>query len=329
MSMFPGDAIIKQAIELAVEDLRKNPWVIEEIFSAFMENPYLQHKYGAKEVSRAKEFILNNKINFYLKLRQDNLNFPCVTISLASSTEDKSLATLADLSTCVEELDPCDIDKPIPYVIKPMAFTSYDQVTGRFYIPENTSNFDCVTKGMLIVDPKTGAGFQINAIGSDYIQIAQGTEISFNEIAVVPQYPFYKARKERIISQEVYNIGLHVHGDPAQLTFIYGLVKYALLRYREGLFEYNNFQLSNISSSDMIKNEAFEGDNVYSRFITLSGQAEEYWIKSPQRVIETVRIRDENELSLSGIKIVSNLDTVPSSEEAENGLWVTIDDIEE
>jgi hypothetical protein len=329
MGLFVGDAIIKQAIELAIEDLRKNPWVIEDIFSSFMENPYLKNKYGAKEVSRAKEFILNNKINYYLKLRQDNMNFPCVTISLASSSEDKSLATLADLSTCVEELDPCDIDKPIPYVVKPTTFISYEQETGKVYLSKDTPNLDCVGVGMLLIDPKTGAGFQINSVGENYIQITAGTEIEFNEIAVVPQYPFYKARRERIISQETYNIGLHVHGDPAQLTFIYGLVKYALLRYREGLFEYNNFQLSNISSSDMIKNEAFEGDNIYSRFITLSGQAEEYWIKSPQRIIETVRIRDENELNASGIKIVSNEKTISTSEEANNGLWVTIEDIEE
>lgn len=327
MSLFAGDAIIKCAIELAIEDLRKNEWVISDIFSTFMTNPYLKNKYGAKEVSRAKEFILNNKIEFYLRQRIDNMNFPCVTIALSSSTEDKSLATLADQDMCIDELDSCEIKKPIPFVVKPTQFLSYNKETGEMTFPENTEGLEYAHIGTLVIDPSTGAGFVVKNVSTNSIFIEEGTDIKFQEAAIVPQYPFYKARRERIISQESYTIGLHVHGDTATLTFLYGLVKYALLRYREGLLEYNNFQLSNISSSDIIKNDSFgEADNVFSRYITLTGQCEESWVKTPERVVEFIEFN--NEYLNSGIKVCSNLDTNPNSEEADNKLWITIDDLE-
>jgi len=41
MALFPGDAVIKTCIELALEDIKKDPWVIEDIFSVFIENKIL------------------------------------------------------------------------------------------------------------------------------------------------------------------------------------------------------------------------------------------------------------------------------------------------
>ena len=67
---------------------------------------------------------------------------------------------------------------------------------------------------------------------------------------------------------------------------------YGLLRYREGVLESRNFQLSNIETSDMVRNANFEsiGENVYSRFITITGQVENTWVKAPKRIIESVNI---------------------------------------
>jgi len=71
----------------------------------------------------------------------------------------------------------------------------------------------------------------------------------------------------------------------------------------------------------MIKNEAFQADNVYSRFIILAGQTEEDWIKSPFRVWEAIEFIDKGEaMDATGIKICSNEDTIEGSEEAENDI---------
>lgn len=332
MALFQGDVIIKLAIELAVEDLKKDPWLIDDIFSDFVDNPMLRQKYGQKEINRAKEWILNNKINFYMKYRVDNMDFPAVSISMGNSNEDKSLATLADQSVCVEELDPCEISRPITYIVKPFNIVSYDKDTGIIEAPEGTEGINLISQGMLAIDPETGNGYIINdKAGTNGFKIAEGSNLDVSKIAVVPRYQAYRARRERIISQETYNIGCHAHGDPANLLFLFNLVKYALLRYREGLLESNNFQLGTLQCTDMIKNDAFGSDNVYSRFIMLSGQAEEDWLKSPFRIWEAVELVENGDAMDPGvgIKVCANEDTIDGSVEDQNDLWETIDNDEE
>ena len=327
MSLFQGDVIIRTAIELAVEDIQKNSWLIDDIFSDFITNPLLNRKYGQAEINRAKEFILNNKINYYMKLRTDKVDFPAVTIAMGHSDEDKDLATLGDLSVCVQELDPCEIKRPIAFIVKPFSVESYDQESGVIQVPENTEGFENVQAGMIVINPETGVGFVIDDVTTDSITIAANSELDSNRLAVIPKYQTYRARRERIISQESYNIGCHTHGDPSTLIFLYSVVKYALLRYREGLFENNEFQLGTLKTTDMIKNEAFGEDRVYSRFIVLSGQVQEDWIKTPHRIIEDVSFAHKDNLlgPEVGIRVLSNEDTIEGSVESQNDLWATID----
>jgi hypothetical protein len=320
--IFAGDVIIKTAIELGLEDLKKSPWIIDDIFSDFIENPYLAQKYGMKEIQRAKEFFFNNKIHIFMHHRIDKEEFPCVTIGVGSSSEDKSLATLGDQSVNVQDLDPDKINQPLTFIIPEFTPNSYVSSTGTMTLP-SSDNFQYVSEGMILVDLDTGSGYIVRSKkAGNKIVITAGTELSGDRYAIAPKYQFYRARAERIISQETYNIGCHAHGDPSTLLFLYAIVKYSLLRYREGLLEYNNFQLSTISSSEMVENQSFGADNVFSRYITLTGQVEESWLKTPFRVIEAVDIKEED--GSSGIKICANEVTIEGSEESENDLWTTI-----
>lgn len=321
--IFPGDVIIKSAIELGLEDLKKSPWIIDDIFSEFIENPFLNKKYGMKEIERAKEFFFNNKIHIFLHHRIDKQEFPCITIGVGSSSEDKSLSTLGDQSPFVQELDPTVINKPLTFIIPSFIPTSYDSTTGILTLP-SVDNFQYVSAGMILVDLSNGNGFIVRDKQSpNKIIIAAGSQLTGSEYAIAPKYQFYRARSERIVSQETYTVGCHAHGDPSTLLFLYAITKYCLLRYREGLLEHNNFQLSTISSSEMIENHNFAEDNVYSRYITLTGQVEETWLKTPYRVIESIDSKDNED---TGIKISANEVTIEGSEESENDLWVTIDE---
>ena len=336
--IFQGDIIIKTAIELALEDMKKNPYIIDDVFASLIENPLLNQKYGIKEVNRAHEFILNNKIHIFMAGRMDKEEFPCVTISVGSSSEDNSLATLGDNSHMVEELEPDEIGKKIQYIISPFTPVSYDKDTGIIEVPEDTINYEYVREGMVVIDPDTGAGFLVSGkAGIHGIQIAAGSDLTANKVGVVPEYQVYRARRERATSQETYNIGCHAHGDSSTLIFLHSVVKYALYRYREALLEHENFQNSTQKSSDMLKNGSFTTENVYSRFITLSGQVEETWLKSPKRIIEGVGISGDasntredgteyvsEEVAEIGIKILSQ--DAPESIDLDCETWVTIDE---
>ena len=257
------------------------------------------------------------------------MEYPCITISIGQSNEDKALATLGDQSVAFEEYDPNEIGKPIKYLVKPFKPISYDIETGVVELPTTIDEYRYLDKGMLLIDPTNGNAFIINGkAGINGLQIAVGSILPKGELAIIPQYHIYKARRERAISQEQYNIGCHTHGDPSTLIFLFSLVKYSLFRYREGLLEHNNFQLSNLSCTDMIKNEQMAEENVYSRWITLSGQCEESWVKTPFRYIEAIDLndpdRDEGVVFESGIKILSK--DAPQTIDEEDGIWITVDE---
>lgn len=329
--IFQGDIVFKTLVELSLEDMRKNPWLIEDCFSSLIENPLLNKKYGLAEVNRAKEFILNNKIPVYLKGRIDKQEFPCITISVGASVEDDNLATLGDLSTEIETLYPEQINKTIKYIIPPFDVVSYDKTTGIIEIPEDIEEYRYISQGMILVDPETGNGVVIQDKGGNHgVKITPETDLPANRLGIVPQYQLYRARRERAISKETYNIGCHAHGDTSTLIFLHSVVKYALYRYRESLLEHENFQLSRISNTDIVKNDAFGEDNVYSRFISVNGQVEEYWIKAPKRIIESIDLSEKigesegEDVLDKGIKILSQ--EAPEELDGDEQLWVTIDE---
>lgn len=334
IGIFQGDLIIKAAVELSLDDMRKTPWVIDDVFRSLIENPILSKKYGAKELARAREFILNNNIPVYLRHRVDKQDFPCVTISIGESYEDKELATLGDLSVCTDEYSPMDIGKTIKYIIPPFNPVSYNKTTGVVEVPESIEEYLYISAGMVAVDPETGGGYTIlEKVAPHSFKVAPGSDIT-KQIAVVPSVQLFKARRERAISQETYNIGCHTVGDPSELIFLYCVVKYALFRYREGLFEHNNFQLSRLRSTDLIKSDAFGVENQYSRWISISGQVEESWVKSPMRTIEAAVFKDsdgsgtgeegESDGLEQGLKILD--EAPPEGVQDECDPWVIIDE---
>jgi hypothetical protein len=326
--IFAGDVIIAEAIRQGLEDMRKNLWLLDDVFANFTKEPALKDKYGQKEIDAAKDWFLNNKIEVNLRYRNDKDQFPCVTIALGSSSEKEEMKHLGDLSTEVETLMPNQIGKPIPYIVKPFIPISYDQTTGVLTVPDSVS-MRGVRSGQILVDPDTGNGYIIQEVVSNGIKLEPNLKISLTRAGIVPQYQIYKARREHTFFQETYSIGCHVHGDPAPLLWLHAIVLYTILRYRESLLEGRQFAQSSVSSSDLVQNPNFEGpggENVFSRYITLTGQVENSWLKTPFRIIEAVEINEENEEGFrSGIKILSNLDS-PESLDTEDDIWTTIDE---
>lgn len=326
--IFQSDLVIKAAIEMGLEDLRKNPWLIDDILDNAISNPYLKDKYGNKQISACKEWFANNQIDIYMVGRKDRDRLPCITITLGSSSEKEDRKTMADQSTETVKLLPQNINKPIPYVVKPFSYISYDPSTGLITVPTDIPGAESVVPGMILVNPQTGEGFVIEDTSPYGFVIGTNLAVPADKLGVVPQHQYYEARVEHSFFQETYSIGCHAHGDPQTLLWLHSLVLYSLLRYREGLFEANGFSESVLSSSDMVPSSGFSGpagEEGFSRFITLTGMVENSWIKTPRRVIESVGLRERiSNGYIGGIKILSNTD--PDINDEENQLWYPIDE---
>jgi len=181
---------------------------------------------------------------------------------------------------------------------------------------------------MLLLDPSSGNAYPIVEILPDN-KVKINASLSLTGVSIVgvyPQHVLYKARKESRAYYEEYSIGVHAHGEPVYALWLWNIVFYGLHRYNEALLEGNCLDLASFRSSDISKNP-MGGDNIFSRYITIKGIVRHSWIKSPTRVIENVKIIDsDNEVSPTGIKILSNIDDQLADEDS---VWKTVDDGED
>lgn len=320
--IFQGDIIIKTAIELGIEDMRKNPWLINHMLSDLVNITYFKDKYGKKQIDACKEWFRNSQIDVYMRSREDHDRLPCVTIQMGPSNEKPDMKTMADQSTEKAVLMPNEIGKPIPYMVKPFVPTGYDEDTGIISVP-TTVDLSTVAPGMVLVNPASGQGYVIQDITGDGIEIESGLEIKASQFGVIPEHAYYQARVEHAFFDETYIIGCHAHGDTQNVLFLWSIVKYSILRYRESLLEANGFAESTISSAGPDFDEAFTtagGEKAWARFMTLNGQIENSWIKSPRRFIEAIALREAvGDGYIGGISIISNTD--PPAINKNNSNW--------
>lgn len=326
MGIFQLDLTVKTAIELGLEDMRKNPWLIDHMLEDCNTNPYLKAKYGQKQIDACREWFLNNQIDIYMRPRNDKDRYPCIAITMGSSPEKDEMKTMADQSTESVILMPQTIGKPIPYIMKPFVPTGYDISTGEVSIDPETKGLEKVSPGMILVDPANGQGFVIIDVTEDGLQIESGIQLDATQLAVVPQFQYYKARIEHTFFQESCEIACYGHGDPQVAMWLHSIALYAILRYRESLLEAQGFSQSSVSNSALQADPYYQGpdgEQAFVRSISLTGQTEPSWIKSPRRFIETIRLAEKTAKGyVGGIKILSNLDVPPFIDPADQ-LWYT------
>ena len=71
MGIFQGDVIIKTMIDLGIEEMRKNEWLLDHAFESLKSVPYVSDKYGQAGIDAAKEWFRNNKIDVYMRPHND------------------------------------------------------------------------------------------------------------------------------------------------------------------------------------------------------------------------------------------------------------------
>lgn len=313
MGIFQGDIIIKNMIELSLNDLKQNNWLLDHIFSDLTSSPYTNKKYGINQINSAKEWLANNEIDIYLRPRNDKDRLPCIVIYNENSSEQENLKTMGDTSTESIILLPQDIGKPIPYVVNPFVPIGYDSFTGIVEIEQDLKGLDTVSAGMILVNPSNGNGFIIRDISSNGIVIDPNIDLNITQLAIVPKYQFYEAKIEHIWMSEVYTISCHVHGDVQPLIWLKSIVLYSILRYKQSLLEANGFFESVISSSGIMEDRYSsgpDGEQAFFSSIQLSGKTEYSWIKAPHRILESIVLREKvGDGFVGGIKILSNLDS--------------------
>lgn len=332
MGIFQGDVLALNLLELALGDIKKDPWLIDNIFEQFVSNPYLKDKY-AGQIAAAKEWFANNQVDLVMTGRLDMTRFPCVSLRVLEEQELADMRAMADLTTSKKMLLPSEIDRPIPWIVKPwdVMANAYDPDTGYVAVDESLPGMDTVVPGQLLVNPDTGQGFKINEVIGDYLVIDTDLDFKAARLGVLPEHRYYEARIERAFSSAGIELECFASGDIQTLFWLWSVVLYACFRYKEGLFEASDFTQTIIKSSEIGLVQAAggpAGDKIWSRKITITGMVENTWVKAPKRILESVALREKTaDGYVGGIQILSNSE--PSIIDQSDVNWFAVNDDEE
>ena len=323
MAIFLGDIRLKTAIELGLEDIAKNPWLLNDILGDTLGNVYLRERYGS-QIESCKQWLANNRINVLLSARDDKMEFPSITIELGTSNEKADMKHMGDLSVENVQLLPNNINKPIPYVLNPTA-GAYNATTGAFTF-SSPVNLSIVSSGMVLVNPKNGNGYIIQSITTaNQVNLLTGMDITSEPYGIIPEYQYYETRIGHTFMQEPYKIVCNSM-DQQTLLWLHSIAIYSLLRYRQALLENDGYAESLISSSGMYPNADYSdaGQVIWSRDINITGQVENRWYMGPHRIIENISIGNNSGFT-GGVKILSN--STDTAENLSDVNWSTLQDI--
>jgi hypothetical protein len=274
--IFQGDLIIETALRYGIKDARANPWAIECAFESLTEDPITISEYGKKQIDSMVRWVMKTEIPVFLNTSIEDSRLPAITINLVDSVESDN--TLGDI-----HYDPYVPDNSTwPPLCKPFTPLKWTSTTGEMILPDTTATETYVFPGMKVIDRQSIAypilDVQTDSADRTVVTIAPGTIADFTGAVIKAKDPHVIAM-ESAEFRESYLIGCHVSGEPWQLVALHTFVEFILLRYRESLLEARGFEVSAISSTDFSKNQAFDPEQAWSRYVSLSGKCRKAWPK--------------------------------------------------
>lgn len=291
MSILATDVLIKTMLEAGLHDLRKNSWLLDDVFSGLAADPISRAEYGWKEVKRAKEWFLANNVAVYLPFRIDAPTLPCISVVGPQSSEMNERANLGD-DGIAEEIVPREASAQPQRTYDPFTPVSYDKTTGYVVFPKGIQT-SVMAPGQFLVSQQSGQAYVIlEVIDPQTFAITTNINDDFTDAYVVPPTALWNLQRELMFMSESFTIGCHSIGDPVFIMWLRRIVLYMLGRYREAYLESRGFGISRMSASPPYIDTEFDQERVYTSNITLEGQVQADWIKyiAPKLQIVTAEI---------------------------------------
>jgi hypothetical protein len=280
--IFQGDLIVRTAIMTMLDNVYNDTSLLDYIFQSLLNDPLTVQSYGAEQIQQAKNWFLNTNIPVFMAFRVAEEAIPCITISLQESQEAEY--THGDVHYVPQEQTAADW----PALSPPFTPIGWSPSTGIMILPPGLMGDQIIAPGMLI---QTRAGRQYTILqnyGDDEIGLAPNTTGDFVNAVIVGGTPQLITTIESMSFKETYQIGLHVMGNPTFLIFLHTVLSFCLLKYKQDLLEGRGFERSQIVSTDFRRNMEFEMEEVFSRYISITGYVRQYWPKNVVQAIASV-----------------------------------------
>lgn len=285
------DLVIESVIRDGLANLRKTPSIIDNIFSS-LTAPYNNRKYGSRELTRIKNLILKQDISVVHSFNNLATNVPCYSIQLGADAENKRQARLGDFEEDYQEefTDPADLEDII--IKKNMTIQSYNPLSGQLSV-DDAVDISNIRANHIFIDAngdeyivKPGLSEEP---GNQFFTIDKNLDPDISDVTEVRSSINFKQLEINGVTSDV-QILMGVHTKDALMTkYLYVILKY-ILNSRRKILEKRCFAVSSFQGSDFTRNMEYQGDIVYTRFMTVMGQIEDSWNGDEVEPIEGVDI---------------------------------------
>lgn len=291
MSFNLPELIVESVIRDGLANLKNNPQIIDDVFSSLLAK-YNKRKYGSQEIENIKSLINKKQVNVVFAYHEVDSNVPCFSIMVGSDDEDKGRASLGDFRKDVFEdiTDPDELAKLV--LVDQTIVVAWDYKSGELILSPDV-DLAQVTKNNILVD-ENSIEYTVKSIvdqtGFKSVFIVGGEEDSFeaNDVVSIKSSLNYKKYEVNGVMSDVkLVVGVHTK-DALTTKYMYILLKHILLSRKQDLIK-RCFIVSSYSGSDFSRDQAYAGDRVYTRFLTISGKVEDSWNQSEVQLIEDIQ----------------------------------------
>ncbi len=303
--VFQGDLLIRFAVIEGFKELRANQWLLDAVMAGIKFDDQTKKNYGQKEIDALKKWFLKTDIPVILYGSLVPVEAPAITIALQASDEGEN--TLGDVHYKPQEDVPDGSWPDLSPVFTPV----FDVSSGTITMPVSVTTD--IYPGMVIVDSQGVAHPILDVDSARVFTIEAGTSFDFSSATIRAGSPAFLQTLESAAFRESYQLGCTVAGEPFQLVFLHSLLVFTLLRGREDLLEGRGFEKSTFSSSDFAKNEYFNVENAWTRYVTITGTVRQCWPKRRYQKLTGVSSR---------IRVIGSGNLPPESRPPADQSWI-------
>lgn len=286
--------VLESVIRDGLGELRATPTRIDNIFARFLE-AHFGTQYGQDKIDEIKTYILNNQVKIVHSWQQVPTTVPCISIQLLRADEQESEQNLGN--NYIDE----DEDTTPAVIVATVTSGTYDTVTGKLTVI-NAADLSTVCPGLVFVDASDqkftiGSG-NSNLSGNKFINIGTGQSPDLGgDGRIESAIDFTRTDRRMVRIRETIHLGCHATNDLHLTKFLYYILVYILKSRQESLIK-RGIELDRGTGSIFDREDKYEGENVYSRFLEVNCITEFVWDQNQVNLIDcfdaTIKAEDED-----------------------------------
>lgn len=283
------ELIIESLIRDGIDNVRAKPEIIQDVFSQLTRS-YASRKYGQTEIDKIKA-LLEKEIAVLYSYHQVDAKSPCISIMIGTDNENKPRAHLSDEYVQIEEQIADPIKLAALHRVDDISVTSYDPVTGKVVVSDAT-DLSPVYHGMIFVDADNSEhpilGGINNTVGDKSFFIQKNDDVSFATPTsyIKSSLNFESFEVKGVTSQVQLVLGVHTR-DALTTKYLYILLKYFILSRKPDMIK-RGMYLASFDGSDFNRDSQYLGDQVYTRFLTITARVDDTWRSDQITLIDNI-----------------------------------------